>query len=402
MNSKPIKKSARAKDKPDKSGIASLKKLLVYYREITDTIREPFVVLDKTLCVVSANDSFYRTFKVTKSDTEQKLIYRLGNNQWESKELRELLENILPKHKVMNGFEITHTFPHIGRRTMVLNARQVDSKQLILLAIEDMTELKKLQVKSDKMTTNLLEQQAKLQELSDAKDEFVSMASHQLRTPATIVKQYTTMLRDGYAGKLTAAQAKMLNSAIFSNERQLEIIEDLLRVARVEAGSIYIVKSECDVIEIINSVIKEQLITFNSRKQTVIFNKGPERLGAYMDEKLMHMVIENLLDNAGKYSQECKTITIKLTQTARQTKIAVKDSGVGILKKDQHNLFKKFSRIPNALSELSGGTGLGLYWVKKIVELHGGSIEATSIINQGSMFTIKLPTHAASVAISGI
>jgi len=392
-----MKKAVATKGTPSKpltkkDSITKLKNLLTYYKEITDTVREPFIILDKSLHVVTANEAFYRTFKVTKAATENKLIYELGDNQWESAELRELLENILPKHKVMHDFEVTHNFPDLGPRTMLLNARQVDSKQLILLAIEDITKVKRLQENANKFTADLLDQHTKLKKLNDAKDEFVSMASHQLRTPATIVKQYTTMLRDGYAGDLSAEQSAMLDHAIFSNNRQLEIIEDLLRVARVEGGSVYLSKSLCNVVQIINSVMQEQSITFYNRGQTVVFNEGTQKPGAYMDEKLMRMVIENLLSNAGKYSKDGQQIVITLRQTTKQTVIKFQDTGVGILKKDQTKLFKKFSRIKNSLSESTAGTGLGLYWVKKIVELHEGSIQVQSRAGHGSVFTVKLPT----------
>jgi len=115
--------------------ITALTQLLSYYKEITETVREPFIILDKDLCVVTANHAFYHTFKVHKRETQSKRIYELGNNQWDAPELRELLERILPKHRVFNNFEVTHDFPVLGHRTMLLNARQVDSKQLILLAM---------------------------------------------------------------------------------------------------------------------------------------------------------------------------------------------------------------------------------------------------------------------------
>ena len=119
--------------------ITGLKELLVFYKEITETIKQPFIILDKNLCVVTANLAFYRKFKVKKLDTEGRLIYELGNNQWDAVELRELLEHILPKHRALNNYEVTHDFPGIGRKRILLNARQIDSKQLILLAMEDVT-----------------------------------------------------------------------------------------------------------------------------------------------------------------------------------------------------------------------------------------------------------------------
>ncbi len=378
--------------------INALKKLLVYYKEITETIREPFIILDKELCVVTANQAFYRKFKVRKKDTVGRLIYELGSNQWDGLELRELLEHILPKHRVLNNYEVTYDFPVLGHKTMLLNARQVDSKQLILLAMEDVTLLKKLKVDSDEMTANLVKQRDQLQGLNDAKDEFISLASHQLRTPATEVKQYVGMLTHDYAGKVTKDQMSMLNIAYKSNERQLEIIEDLLRVAKVDAGKVYLEKSPCNVVQQVEAVIHDQAILFKSRGQSVVLNKPKQRVIAFIDEKLMRMVLENLLDNAGKYSQGGEQITIDFEQNDRYTSIAIKDNGVGIRKQDRQKLFQKFSRIDNPLSISVIGTGLGLYWAKKILDLHEGSIEVTSKLKEGSTFMVKMPIDTQYVS----
>lgn len=370
--------------------IAELKKLLVYYKEITETIREPFIILDKDLFVVSANLAFYRKFKVLKKDTEGRRMYELGDNQWDAPELRELLEHILPKRRVLNNYEITLNFPTLGRKTMIVNARQIDSKELILLAVTDITEQRALQIDTNKMTANLIKQRDQLQGLNDAKDEFISLASHQLRTPATAVKQYVGMLTEGYAGGMSKKQESMLNIAYSSNERQLEIIEDLLRVAKVDAGKVYLEKSSYDVVQQMESVIHSQAILFKSRGQSVVLNKSGEEVYVFIDPKLMLMVLENILDNAGKYSKAGTQITIDIKQDdPSHTAISIKDHGVGIRKGDRQKLFKKFSRINNPLSSSVQGTGLGLYWAKKVVDLHEGSIEVTSVLNKGSTFTVR-------------
>jgi two-component system cell cycle sensor histidine kinase PleC len=371
--------------------ITALTQLLSYYKEITETVREPFIILDKALCVVTANHAFYHLFKVLKRDTQGKRIYDLGNNQWDAPELRELLERILPKHRVFNNFKVTHDFPTLGRRTMLLNARQVDSKQLILLAMEDITSQQKIKSDSDKLTATLTKQRDKLQELNSAKDEFVSLASHQLRTPATVVKQYAAMLNQGYVGELSKEQKDMVDVVYKSNERQLEIIEDLLRVARVDDGKVYLEKSACDVVQQLEKVIHKQDILFKAREQTVVLHKPSKQIIAFMDQKLMLMVLENLLDNAGKYSDLGGKITIKVEQDDSYTTVSIKDTGVGIRKSDRQKLFKKFSRIDNPLSVSVGGTGLGLYWAKKILDLHEGSIEVASTLHRGSTFTVKVP-----------
>ncbi len=121
-----------------------------YIKTIVDVVHEPILILDKNFCVMAANDPFYRTFQVEKKDTEGKLVYKLGNGQWNIPALRKLLEEILPKNTFFNGFEVVHAFPSIGRKVMLLNARQIHHEkvlssehfpQIILLAIEDVTEM---------------------------------------------------------------------------------------------------------------------------------------------------------------------------------------------------------------------------------------------------------------------
>ena len=371
--------------------IAALRKQMVYYKEITETIREPFIILDNKLNVVTANLSFYRKFKVTKKNTEGKRIYDLGNSQWDSPELRLLLENILPTHRVLTNYAVRHNFPTLGPKTILLNARQVDAKQLILLAMEDVTARWKLKLDTEEMTKNLITQRDKLQSLNDAKDEFISLASHQLRTPATAVKQYVGMLQMGYAGQLTKDQMEMLGVAYKNNERQLEIIEDLLRVAKVDSGKVYLDKISCDLSIEIEKAIRGQAILFKARGQTVIFNKPKPKMMTSIDPKLILMVLENVLDNAGKYSQDGKNITIDIYQDKINTIVTIADKGVGISKTDLEKLFKKFSRIDNPLSTSIKGTGLGLYWAKKVLDLHDGTIKAISKKNVGSTFEISIP-----------
>lgn len=122
----------------------------VYIKTVVDIVREPILILDKDLRVIAANDPFYRTFQVKHKDTEGKIVYKLGNGQWNIPTLKKLLEGILPKHTFFKGFQVAHEFPSIGRKVMILNARQIyyktdtastPSSSIILLAIEDVTEM---------------------------------------------------------------------------------------------------------------------------------------------------------------------------------------------------------------------------------------------------------------------
>jgi PAS domain-containing protein len=147
-----------------------------YIKTFSDTAREPFLILGPDLRIIGANESFYQNFKVTKEETEGKLIYDLGNGQWNIPELKKLLENILPEKKVFNDFEVSHEFPEIGLRTMLLNARQLDHTKQILLAIEDITLKRAIDVKLANYTKDLEKGIAsKTEELKARIDELESL-----------------------------------------------------------------------------------------------------------------------------------------------------------------------------------------------------------------------------------
>lgn len=242
-------------------------------------------------------------------------------------------------------------------------------------------------------TALLTKQRKRLLALSRAKDEFIAIASHQLRTPASSVKQYTGMLLENRTGKLTEAQHTMVRAAYESNERQLQVINDLLRVAQIDAGNIVLRLEKVDLAQLIMEILRAQDPILAARNQATHFLPGKRKFVATVDKERFRMALENLIDNAGKYSPPGQKLEITLSKNSTTLAIAVKDNGVGIAKKDLPKLFKKFSRVDNPLSVAAGGTGLGLYWTNKIISLHHGSITVTSEPNRGSTFTITLPNE---------
>lgn len=235
----------------------------------------------------------------------------------------------------------------------------------------------------------------RIQELIDinrAKDEFISLASHQLRTPATGVKQYVGMVLQGFAGQLTNEQRNMLQKAYESNDRQLAIVSDLLRVAQVDAGRLHLQKMPLALHAMLEDVINEQHSTFNARRQKILATLPTVEVVA--DHDSIRMVFENIIDNASKYSPEEKEISVRIEDTGLEAAVHVQDNGVGIADEDIGRLFQKFSRIDNPLSTIVGGTGLGLYWAKRIIDLHGGRIQVVSKPAQGTIFSIFLPKIA--------
>lgn len=229
-------------------------------------------------------------------------------------------------------------------------------------------------------------------ELNQAKDEFISVASHQLRTPATGVKQYIGMLLEGMAGELTEPQRNILLKAFESNERQLRIVSDLLKVARVDAGKVVLRRSEVDLNQLVGDVVREETEIMRARRQQrIAFMPSEEPAVARIDRDAVRMVLENLIDNASKYSGDGTIVEASVMIRPMSVALKIADQGVGIDEQDLGKLFEKFSRIHNPLSARAGGSGLGLYWAKKIIDLHGGTIQVKSRVNQGTAFLIDLP-----------
>lgn len=240
-------------------------------------------------------------------------------------------------------------------------------------------------------TAALTEQRSQLMALNQAKDEFISLASHQLRTPATGVKQYLAMLLQGYAGDLTPGQEMFVQTAYESNERQIRIVNDLLQVARIDAGKVQLHRSSTDVVRLVKNVLNEQASKFAERQQTVYFVAKTPQLKASIDADRIRMALDNILDNACKYTEPGKSIRVSVRGTEKTVSLIVKDQGVGMGQADVETIFHKFSRLNNPLSAASEGSGLGLYWADKIVGLHQGTIKVKSVPGEGTTFTITLP-----------
>jgi len=227
--------------------------------------------------------------------------------------------------------------------------------------------------------------------LEKAKDEFISLVSHQLRTPATGVKQYAGMLLDGYAGDLSELQRSMVQTIYDSNERQIAPVNDLLRVAQVDAGQVKLVKKRTELTPLLRDIIAEQLAKFTARRQKIHYTHPAKEVWVDMDVPRMRMALENIIDNASKYTPEGKEIFVRLRASSKTAAISIRDQGIGIPQKDINHIFEKFARLNTPLSTIVGGTGLGLYWTKKIIDLHDAVLEVESKVHQGTTFTIRLP-----------
>jgi signal transduction histidine kinase len=245
-------------------------------------------------------------------------------------------------------------------------------------------------VLASKANELLLEQE---RGINDAKDNLLSLASHQLRTPATGVKQYLGLLLQGFAGDLSPRQHGILEKAYEGNERQLKTINDILYLARLGSGRIILTKTAFSMRELIYDVVHE-LSDEIEEKQHKIIVKAPKRQPKFIgDEHMIRMAVENMLTNAVKYSHKKGRITVQASVSKGEMRVSVQDNGVGIPQDQQEHMFQQFVRIENELSIAVGGTGIGLYVVQNIADLHDGRVEVTSQVGKGSTFTLILPTR---------
>lgn len=235
---------------------------------------------------------------------------------------------------------------------------------------------------------NLMTQ--KERDVNFAKDELLSLASHQLRTPATGVKQYLGMVLQGFAGGISEQQRKYLEQAYRSNNRQLHIINDILHLAKLESGRIVLAEHKFDFADMIREVADEQRGDAENNGITLKLT-APSKGVMIGDSHMLRMVVENLISNAIKYTEPQGKVTIRLSRRGMHWMLVVKDTGVGIAKKDLNKLFKQFSRITNTRSDFVTGTGIGLYLAHHLVVLHGGTISVSSDEGKGSTFTVRLP-----------
>jgi PAS domain S-box-containing protein len=503
---------------PVESDKPSSQDALAYAESIIATLREPFVVLDKSLRVRSANAAFYRDFHASKEDTEGRFIYDLGNGQWDIPQLRTLLGQVLSNVHAVEGFEVEHYFPEIGRKHMLLNARifppESANPEMVLLAIEDDTD-RRLAVDAMKdseiryrrlfehakdgililnaesgtiidanpfMTTLLgyshqdfvgkelweiglfrdieesraayqelkakgyvryedlpletttgkkvevefvsnvypedhhqviqcnirditersrlqrqsQEQAAALADMDRRKDEFLAMLGHELRNPLAPIVNAALLLRLHInRDRLNGIENPVLSQSASIIERQAGqlalLVDELLEVSRITTGRIQLHQEPISFGAVVEHAASAVRSLFDQRKHEVTLSLPTEAIWLNADAARLEQVLVNLLTNAAKYTDNSGHIWVTLQKEETEAVLRVKDTGVGIAPEILPRIFDLFTQAKQSLDRSQGGLGIGLALVQRLVELHGGTVEATSIVGQGSEFVVRLP-----------
>ena len=243
-----------------------------------------------------------------------------------------------------------------------------------------------LQEQIEQATGQLKRTNDKLRALDETKDDFISMASHQLRTPLTSVKGYLSMVLEGDAGKIDSKQAKLLNQAFVSSERMVYLIADLLNVSRLKTGKFVIEAAPVNLADVIDGEVGQLIETAEARGLKLSYEKPKDFPTLMLDETKIRQVIMNFIDNAIYYTPHGGHILVKLEETRESISLKVIDDGIGVPRREQPHLFTKFYRAGNARKARPDGTGLGLFMAKKVVIAQGGSLVFHSTEGKGSIF----------------
>ena len=262
------------------------------------------------------------------------------------------------------------------------------------LSMEEINELNKsLQRRIDEATKELRFSNRQLQRLDEAKNEFISMASHQLRTPLTSIKGYLDMMLEGDLGKISPTQRAVLREAFSSSERMVRLINDFLNVSRLQTGKFTIDKQSVDIAQILRDEVSLLKVVADQRSVEMALKIDKKIPSLAVDSEKIRQVMLNMIDNAIYYSSPHKKVVIALKSSGKMIEFSVKDSGIGVPKSEQANLFGKFFRGTNAKKRRPDGTGVGLFLAKKVILSHDGEMIFESEEGKGSTFGFRLPVR---------
>ena len=382
-----------------------------YAESIIRTARDPIMVLGAGLRVVSVSEAFLQTFKLAQSETEGRLVYEVGNGEWNIPRLRELLEEILPRENLFNNFEVTHDFENIGQRTMLLNARTLRESSgqpaKILLGIEDITERKQTEeaLRESETRVRALFESAEAARLSAeaaktraeaatrAKDDFLAALSHELRTPLNPALLLATSLADDAA--LPPRVREDIDVIARGIALQAQLVDDMLDITRITTGKLRLDLQPIDAHSVLRQVYEILRTDVQERQIDVTLDLAAPHNCIKADAVRVQQIFWNVLKNAVKFTPPGGAITVRTRNPAdKEGMLAVEitDTGIGIEPGILGKVFDAFIQEEHDGAHRFGGLGLGLAITRRLVEAQHGQIHAESAgRGHGATFRIELP-----------
>jgi len=306
------------------------------------------------------------------------------------------LETILPQKTTFDNYEVEHDFSTIGRRIMLLNARQIKrvlgKERIILLAIEDITERREIENGLKTAHEELKGLAAELKRTAQVKSEFLANMSHELRTPLNSINGFSEVLSDETFGPLNEKQKRYVNNVLTSGKHLLALINQILDMAKLEAGKMKLALSNLPMKSLLNEFSLLVADMVSKKKLHMALEIADDLPDIEADDLKVKEIIYNLLSNAVKYTPEGGEIGMRARKAGPEIEIVVWDTGIGIAPENMEKIFEGFFRVDTPYSRVTEGTGLGLPLSKKLVELHGGKLSVESAgLNKGTSVRFTLP-----------
>ena len=348
---------------------------------ILASIGDGLVVVDKEGRITYVNQAFEKMVGWTYKEVLGRDFLKVVPREDEKGEVVPFNERIL--NKVLSGeivvADLTNPFYYIRKdksrfpTSSIVNSIVLDGE--IIGVVETFRDI------------------TKEKDIDKAKTEFVSLASHQLRTPLSTINWYTEMLLAGDVGKLNTDQERYLQEVYKGNQRMVSLVNALLSVSRMDLGTFVFEPAPTNIVALVQNVIDEQRFHIDNKKITLTTTVQPNLPLIQADAKLLSMVVQNLLSNSVKYTPLKGVIGISLEVLAKEERflLTIKDSGYGIPENQQGKIFTKLFRADNVREKDTEGTGLGLYIAKSIVDSSGGKIWFESTEQKGTTFYVALP-----------
>ncbi|MEH2464157.1 chemotaxis protein CheB [Nostoc sp.] len=377
-----------------KRSAVTLEQARNYAEAIVETVQVPLIVLDSNFRVNKANRSFYETFQVSPSQTAQSLVFELGNGQWNLPGLRSLLEDILANDTSIQNLEIEHRFEQIGQKTILLNGWKIiqqGAPQKILLTIEDITERKQFELERSNLLAQEQSARQQAQVANQAKDEFLSNLSHELRNPLNTILGWAQLSRTrDFDSSVTAHAWEVVER---SARVQAQLIDDMLDVSRITSGKLYLNNRLIDLVSVVDVAIEAVKLSAEAKTIQIVSQLNSATVVGDFDR--LQQVLWNLLSNAIKFTPVGGRVEITLEAVDTYAQIQVSDTGIGISADLLPYVFERFRQGDSSSSKAAQGLGLGLSIARHIVELHGGTVQAQSSgEGQGTTITVRLPLRS--------
>jgi two-component system CheB/CheR fusion protein len=357
-----------------------------YADAIVSSVPESLLVLDSKLTVLRGNQAFYQFFKTRPEDTEGRSLGEIGAKQWDVAELLQPVDAVLRRDIALENYELSYDLPGTGKRSLHVAARKIpgdtERSELILLVIEDVTAAK-AQGEADQ-----------LRETNRRKDEFLAMLAHELRNPLAPITHAIHLLRR----ETDTGTAAKLHELIERQTRRLtRLVDQLLDIARVSQGRIDLKLEVVNLVAIARQAIEASRPWIEERHHELLSSLPEAPALVDGDPVRLEQIVSNLLENAAKYTDPGGRIQLQLTQDSGEALLSVRDNGIGLAPESLKSIFELFSQVDTSLARSTGGLGVGLTLVRRLLELHGGRIESHSAgLGRGSEFIVRLPLARAN------